>query len=186
MGIGLGVDGDRAERIIQAFRRHAAYFDDPCFVLFLWYPTPDGQWQILFGSGDPKDMHYFLWIEKGIKFLAKAWGVDPADLWTDVGEDAIPTGYVDFKPDRSGKDMPVLILPEPLPDGWDVGRIRRTIRAFLEEKNLPRDVMCIYDEFREVVPVKRRSAKPEAIQRLTGLLKDLRVYRSVGSEPTVD
>jgi hypothetical protein len=186
MGIGLGRDDDREARIRAVFRRLGAYYDDACFCLFLWVPMPPdaSEWQILFGSGDPKDMHYFLWMDKGLKLLAEAWGVDKADLWAEVGEDAIPTGYVDFETVR-GEDVPFLILPDPLPNGWNVSRVKTTIREYLHQKNLPRDVMCIYDEFKKVVSVKRRGAKPEAIQRLIGTLGDLKVYRSVESEPMI-
>jgi hypothetical protein len=178
-------DNDRAARIRRVFHRNAAYYDDPCFVLFLWIPLPNGEWQILFGSGDPADMHFFLWIERGIKALAHAWGVDPKDLWAEAGEGAIPTGYVEFE-EKQGEDIPFLILPNPLPDGWSVGKIKMAIREFLEEKNSPRNVMCIYDEFRKVVPVARRGAKPDAVNKLIGILKDLQVYRSVPSESMID
>lgn len=170
MGVGTGINDDRTERIRRVMRRNAAHYDNPCFELFLWYPLPDGQWEILFGSGRPEEWHYHLWETRGIEALAKAWGIEAKDLWTGAGDNAIPTGYVDFK-EENFRDVPFLILPEELPPDWTVDRIKDKLR-------------CGH-RIKEVMRVPRRSADPDAYQKLLGILKDLQVYRSVEDAPTI-
>jgi len=152
-------------------RRKAAHHDNPCFEMFLWYPLPNGEWDILFGTGDPAEWHYHLWEDRGLKYLAEAWGLERKDLWAGAGDGAIPTGYVDFET-VGVRDVPVLILPDPMPEGWSSGKVKQQLECG--------------QEIKKTVYVERRAAKPEAVKKLIGILKDLQVYRSVPSEPSID
>ena len=170
MRVGEGRDDERMERLRRVIRRNAAHYDNPCFESFLWFPLPNGEWKMLKGSGDPKEWHYHLWEGHGLNLLAEAWNIDPADLWSGAGDNAIPTGYVDFKEERF-RDVPFLILPDPLPYGWDEDKVKDELR-------------CGH-RITDVRYIDRRAGTPEGINRLMGILKDLQTYRSLPSEPTV-
>ena len=109
-------------------RRTAAHYEHPCFQMFLWYPTKEGTWELLFGRDKSPELHIELWEREGVKVMARNWGVDSHDLPPGIGDDVIPTGYVDFIEWR-GRELMALVVPDPMPPGWDEYRLKRELRC---------------------------------------------------------
>jgi hypothetical protein len=154
---------ERAKRFRDFMRRNAAFFDHYCFQLFLWYPLPDGTWKLKFGRGNPEDYHLDVWERETIPEMAEAWGIQARDISPGLGDNAIPTGYVDVTEDRHGRESFVLVIPEELPPGWTLSRLKDELRCDVTKINR----------------VERRSAKPDAVANLIDTLEELQMYRSV-------
>lgn len=170
--VDTNLNTERSERLRRIMRK-ASYFDDPCFQLFIWYPVPDGKWEIMFGSEHPDEIHYHVWESRGLDAVAKAWGVDRKMLWPGIGDNVIPTGYVDFKehPKFPGRDVPFLIIPETLPSGWDLDKVKDNLKCG--------------QRINEVVTSKRRNFDPDAYQKFLNTIRDIRLYRTMDFEQTV-
>jgi hypothetical protein len=155
---------ERAKRFRDFLRRNAAHHDNYCFQLFLWFPLPDGTWELKFGRGNPEDYHLDVWERETIPLVAKAWGIQAQDISPGLGDNAIPTGYVDFVEER-GREFFVLIVPEELPPGWDLSRLKGELKCGSDIKRVQR--------------VERRNAQPDAVANLISVLEELQMYRSV-------
>jgi hypothetical protein len=154
---------DRQTRLARYLTRSAASYDHACFQMWLWYPCPDGTWEILFGDRGG-DYHLYLWEGEGIRAMAKAWGVDPYDLGSGIGLDAIPTGYIDFT-ERMGRESLILVVPDPMPPGWDTIRLKKLLRCG--------------DQIRQTHASTRRAADQAILKQMIEILKELQLQRPV-------
>ena len=144
---------DRVARLAERLRT-GAHYDDECFQQFIFFPLPNGQWEML--AGTAKQYHAELWRQKGRAKMAKAWKVEDTTIPWALDEGLIATGYVDFK-NVGIREVPYLVLPDPLPPGWTEGMVKRQLNCGSKIHIIEWDA--------------NRSPNPEMVSRYVDMIK---------------